>query len=225
MFTRTEAILGKKSMDKLKGAHVVVAGCGGVGSYTVEALIRSGIGKITVIDSDRVDVTNINRQIIATHDTVGKLKVEVAKSRALSINPDVEFFAIPEYIEKDNVSEILPTDADYIVDAIDYVPAKVGIAVFAKQNGIPVISCLGTGKRIDATKFEFCDIYKTEGCPLARKMRYELKKAGIEKLEVIFSKAEVIQTEGIGSLAFVPSVAGLLIAQKVICNIIQEKNK
>ena len=225
MLTRTTAILGKEAMDKLSRAHVVVAGCGGVGSYTVEALIRSGIGKITVIDSDIVDVTNINRQIIATHDTVGKLKVEVAKSRALSINPDVEFLAIPEYIEKDNVSEILPTDADYIVDAIDYVPAKVGLAVFAKDKNIPIISCLGTGKRLDATKFEFCDIYDTQGCPLARKMRTELKKAGIDRLEVIFSKANVIETKGIGSVAFVPSVAGLLIAQKVICNITGEENK
>lgn len=222
MFTRTEAIIGKENTDKLKKSHVVVAGCGGVGSYVLEALVRSGIGKVTVIDADVVDITNINRQLIATHRTVGQAKVDAARERMLDINPNVEYVGIKAMLDKDNISQYLPSDANYIVDAIDCVAAKVGLALFAKDNQTPILTCLGTGKRLDATKFEICDIFETSGCPLARKMRYELKKAGIEKLNVIYSKAKVYETEGIGSVAFVPSVAGLLMAQKVICDIIGE---
>ena len=224
MFTRTEAILGKDNIEKLKNTHVVLAGCGGVGSYVLEALVRTGIGKITVIDGDNVDITNLNRQIIATVSTVGVPKVDAAKKRALDINPVLEFSGIKQFLDRDNIGDILPRDADYIVDAIDHVPAKVGLAVFAKEASVPIITCLGTGKRLDATKFEICDIFETSGCPLARKMRYKVKKAGIEKLCVIYSKSKVYSTEGIGSVAFVPSVAGLLIAQKVICDIIGEEN-
>ena len=222
MFTRIEALFGKEGMQKLKNSHVILCGVGGVGSYTFEALVRSGIGKITIIDGDCVDITNLNRQIIATTQNIGKVKTDVAKERALSINPDIEINGIYRYLTKENIESTLLKDANYIIDAIDFVPAKTGLAIFAKKYEIPIITCLGTGKRIDATKFEFCDIYETSGCPLARKMRYELKKEGIEKLNVLFSKAEVIQTEGIGSVAFVPSVAGLLLAQKVICDITGE---
>lgn len=222
MFTRTEAIIGKENIEKLKNSHVVLAGCGGVGSYALEALVRTGIGKITVIDADCVDITNLNRQIIATNQTIGMPKTEAAKKRALDINPKLEFADKQMFLDRNNIADILPCDADYIIDAVDHVPAKVGLAVFAKQTKTPIISCLGTGKRIDATKFEICDVFETSGCPLARKMRYEIKKAGIDSLCVIYSKAKVYKTDGIGSVAFVPSVAGLLIAQKVICDIIGE---
>lgn len=223
MFTRSEALIGKNNIEKLKRCHVVLCGCGGVGSYTLEALVRSGIGKITLIDSDKVDITNLNRQLIATRNTIGELKTDAALKRAKSINPEIDFTVKTEFLDKDNTQEIIPTDANYIVDAIDFVPAKVSLAKFATDKNIPIISCLGTGKRLDATKFEICDISETSGCPLARKMRYELKKQNIKKLTVLFSKAEVIQTDGIGSIAFVPSVAGLIIAQKVICDLIKEK--
>lgn len=223
MFSRSEALLGKDNLIKLKNSHIVLCGCGGVGSYALEALVRTGIGKITVIDSDKVDITNINRQIIATHDTIGQSKVSVAHMRAVSINPDIEFVEKSDFLTFDNIEEIIPSDANYVIDAIDFVPAKVGLALFSQKTQIPLISCLGTGKRLDATKFEFCDIYKTEGCPLARKMRYELKKYNIKKLTVLISKAEAFKTEGIGSVVFVPAVAGLLLAQKVIHDIIKEK--
>ncbi len=222
MFTRSIALLGNDNINKLKSSHIVLCGCGGVGSYTLEALVRSGIGKITVIDNDKVDISNINRQIIATQNTVGQIKVQIAKERSKSINPDICFIDKCEFLDKDNIENILPYDAHYIIDAIDFIPAKIGLALFAKKHNIPIISCLGTGKRLDATKFEFCDIFKTEGCPLARKMRYELKKEGINKLNVLFSKAKVIPCEGIGSVAYVPSVAGLLLAQKVICDLTGE---
>lgn len=223
MFSRSISILGKENIEKLNRTHIVLCGCGGVGSYTFEALVRTGVGKITVIDSDTVDISNLNRQIIATMDTIGAQKVEVAKLRAISINPEIEIIPVYKHLTADNIDEILPKDADYIVDAIDFVPAKIALALYSQKTGIPIICCLGTGKRIDATKFEICDIFQTSGCPLARKMRYELKKAGITSLTVLFSKAKVIETKGIGSVAFVPSVAGLLIAQKVICDITGEK--
>ncbi len=230
IFTRTSALIGDDGVKKLQKSHIILCGCGGVGSYALEALARIGIGKITVIDNDDVCESNINRQIIALGSTVGMLKTEVARARVSDINPDIEFYGKCEFLTADNVDEIVPKDADYIIDAIDFVPAKVALAVFAKKNNIGIIECLGTGNRLDATKFSIKDIYKTSGCPLARKMRSELKKAGIESLDVLVSDAPVIQPKEllsdkkrtVGSVSFVPSVAGLLCAQYVINKILEK---
>jgi len=229
LYLRTAAIIGDTGINKIKRAHVVLCGCGGVGSYSLEALVRIGIGKVTVIDNDKVSQSNINRQIIALSSTVGKYKTDVAKARALDINPDIDFCDIKEFLTADNVNDIIPKDADFIVDAIDFVPAKVALAVFAKENNIKIIECLGTGNRLDATKFQIKDIYSTSGCPLAKKMRTELKKAGIEKLDVLVSDAPVVKPtqidddgkQTVGSVSFVPSVAGLICAQHVINTILE----
>lgn len=229
IFTRTSALIGDDGVEKLQKSHIVLCGCGGVGSYALEALARIGIGKITVIDNDTVSLSNINRQIIALTSTVGELKTEVAKKRVYDINPDIEFCGKNAFLTADNIDDIIPKDADYIIDAVDFVPAKVALAVFAKKNDISIIECLGTGNRLDATKFCIKDIYKTSGCPLAKKMRSELKKAGIQSLDVLVSDAPVIQPKRflndkkrtVGSVSFVPSVAGLLCAQYVINKILE----
>ncbi len=158
LYLRTRALIGDDGLEKIRKSHIVLCGCGGVGSYALEAFARVGIGKITVVDSDKVSCSNINRQIIALNSTVGKFKTDVAKLRALDINPNIEFNAINEFLTKENISEIIPTDANFIVDAIDFVPAKVALAVFAKKNNINIIVCLGTGNRLDATKFYVTDI-------------------------------------------------------------------
>ena len=230
LYLRTAALVGEDGLEKIKNTHVVICGCGGVGSYALESLIRIGVGEITVIDNDKVSSSNINRQIIALNSTVGMYKTDVAKSRAVDINPNVRFNAVNEFLTADNIDSILPIDADYIVDAIDFVPAKVGLAVFAKKNSIKIIECLGTGNRLDATKFCIKDIYSTSGCPLAKKMRTELKKAGVEKLDVLVSDAPIIKPnqfdddgkKTVGSVSFVPSVAGLICAQYVINNILEK---
>lgn len=226
-FSRTISLLGQKNFNKLQNSHIILCGVGGVGSYVLEALVRSGIGKITVIDNDTVSYSNINRQLIATVDTVGMDKTQVAYERAKSINPDVECNTVKKFLDKDNVPEILPRDADYIVDAIDFVPAKIALACFAQKYNIPLLSCLGTGNRLDSTTFEICDVFSTSGCPLARKMRYELKRAGVTGLEVLYSKADTVKCNDVfedgkktvGSVAFVPSVAGLMMAQHIILKI------
>lgn len=233
IFTRTKALIGEKGFSRLSCAHVLLCGCGGVGSYTLEALVRAGIGKITVIDSDTVDITNLNRQIIATYDTIGMPKTAAAEKRALSVNPKLDFSSINVFLDKYNISDTLPCNIDYIVDAIDFVPAKVALARYAQDKHIPIISCLGTGNRLDASRFRICDIYGTSGCPLARKMRYELKRAGVERLTVLHSDAKIIQPESnfdsgkgtVGSISYVPSAAGLLIAQHVITQLLKEIQK
>lgn len=232
IFSRTISLIGEDFFNTLKKSHIIICGCGGVGSYTLEALVRTGIGEITVIDNDIVSASNINRQIIATHSSVGQFKVEIARQRMLDINPDVIFHSKQEFITPQNVNCILNSTADYIIDAIDFVPAKVAIAQFSKANNIPLLSCLGTGNRLDATKFEIKDIYSTSGCPLARKMRHELKKVNVESLDVLISNAPAVKNQiefedgkrYVGSIAYVPSVAGLLSAQYVI-NKILEKHK
>ena len=229
LYLRTHALIGDDGIKKIKNAHIVLCGCGGVGSYTLEALVRVGIGKITVIDNDKVSPSNLNRQIIALNSTIGCLKTDIAKSRALDINPNIDFTAKNVFLNENNIEQTIPKDADFIIDAIDFVPAKVGLAVFAKKHGLNLIECLGTGNRLDATKFSIKDIYSTSGCPLAKKMRVELKKAGIEKLDVLVSDAPVIKPSQIndsgkktvGSISFVPSVAGLICAQYVINKILE----
>ena len=235
-FVRTEMLLGADAMDKLKNAYVAVFGIGGVGGYVVEALARSGVGKFDLIDNDTVALSNINRQIIATHSTVGKYKVDVMKERILDINPKAEVNVYKCFYLPENADEFDFTKYSYIVDAIDTVTAKLELIVRAKAAGVPIISSMGTGNKLDPTQLEVTDIYKTSVCPLARVMRTELKKRGIQKLKVVYSKEQPMKvqkkdTEKInsentgrikdvpGSVAFVPSVAGLIIAGVVMNDI------
>lgn len=232
-FVRTQMLLGAETMEKLQNAHIAVFGVGGVGGYVVEALARSGVGKFDLIDNDTVALSNINRQIIATHSSVGKYKVDVMKERILDINPDAEVTVHKCFFLPENSRDFEFKKYTYIVDAIDTVTAKLELIVRADEVGVPIISSMGTGNKLDPTRLEISDIYKTEMCPLARVMRTELKKRGIKKLKVVYSKEQPIKRakndkEQItlentgrikdvpGSVAFVPSVAGLIIAGQVI---------
>ena len=232
-FVRTQMLLGAETMEKLQNAHIAVFGVGGVGGYVVEALARSGVGKFDLIDNDTVALSNINRQIIATHSSVGKYKVDVMKERILDINPKVEVNVHKCFYLPENSRDFEFKKYTYIVDAIDTVTAKLELIVRADEAGVPIISSMGTGNKLDPTRLEISDIYKTEVCPLARVMRTELKKRGIKKLKVVYSKEQPIKRakndkEQItlentgrikdvpGSVAFVPSVAGLIIAGQVI---------
>lgn len=228
IFERTELLIGKENVEKLSSSNVAVFGAGGVGSYTVEALVRGGIGHISVFDGDCVAQSNINRQLIATSDTIGKDKVTVAKERSLKINPDIDFHAEKIFFSKENADLMDFSKFDYIVDAIDTVSSKLLLIEKAKAENIPIISCMGTGNKLDPTKFEITDISKTSVCPLARVMRYELKKRGIKNVKVLYSKEEPVKTNLFensksvpGSISFVPSVAGLIIAGEVIKDIIK----
>lgn len=241
-FSRTELLLGKEAMEKLKNARVAVFGVGGVGGYTVEALVRSGVGTIDIIDDDKVCLTNLNRQIIATGKTVGRYKVEVMKERILEINPNAvvhthQCFFLPENSDSFDFSQY-----SYVVDAVDTVTAKIALVMKAQEAGVPIISSMGAGNKLNPAAFEVADIYKTSVCPLAKVMRRELKKRGVKKLKVVYSKEEPLTPkEDIenscrencicppeaghkcterraipGSVAFVPSVAGLIIAGEVV---------
>ena len=220
-FSRTELLFGKKAMERLSSSRVAVFGIGGVVGFTVEALARSGVGAIDLIDHDKVCLTNINRQIIATHKTVGKYKVDAAAERILEINPDCKVTAHKIFYMPDTQDGFDFSPFDYIVDAIDTVTGKLLIAENAVECGVPVISCMGAGNKLDPTAFEVADIFETSVCPLAKVMRRELKKRGIERLKVVYSKEEPkkpVATEPRvpASNAFVPSVAGLIIAGEVI---------
>lgn len=220
-FLRTELLFGKKAMERLSSARVAVFGIGGVGGFTVEALARSGVGAIDLIDHDKVCLTNINRQIIATHKTVGKYKVDAAAERILEINPDCKVTAHKIFYMPDTQDGFDLSPFDYIVDATDTVTGKLLIAENAVKCGVPVISCMGAGNKLDPSAFEVADIFETSVCPLAKVMRRELKKRGIERLKVVYSKEEPkkpVATEARvpASNAFVPSVAGLIIAGEVI---------
>lgn len=241
-FSRTQLLFGKEAMEKLSGSRVAVFGIGGVGGYTVEALVRSGVGAIDLIDDDKVCLTNLNRQIIATRSTIGKYKVDVMKERILDINPKVEVnvhkcFYLPETKDEFDFSQY-----SYVVDAVDTVTAKIEIIMRAKAADVPVISCMGAGNKLDASAFQVADIYKTKMCPLAKVMRRELKARGIKKLKVVYSEEKPVrpledmsiscrqhcvcppgtarkctQRRDIpGSIAFVPSVAGLILAGEVV---------
>ena len=226
-FCRTEYLIGKDAVEKLKNSKVAGFGIGGVGSYVVEALVRAGVGNFILVDKDTVSVTNINRQLIATHDTVGKYKVDVAKERILSINPNANVQTYAEFFMPGN-STILDDSIDYIVDAIDTVTAKIELIMQAQKLNIPIISSMGTGNKLDPTRFEITDIYKTSVCPLAKVMRKELKARNIDKLKVLYSKEEPIKTNIVdengkavpASISFVPSVAGLVIAGEVIKDLV-----
>lgn len=215
---RTQKLIGIDALNKLKSAKVAVFGIGGVGGFTVEALARCGIGKIDLIDHDTVSVTNINRQIIATHETVGQLKVDVMKKRILSINPEANVGTFAEFYLPDTSFDF--SQYNYVVDAVDTVTAKIDIIMKCKEAGTPIISSMGTGNKINPAMFEITDIYKTKVCPLARVMRKELKKRGIKSLKVVYSPEEMLVTERIpASISFIPSVAGLLIAGEVVRDI------
>ena len=223
--SRTELIIGKDALRRLQNSKVAVFGIGGVGSFVVEGLVRAGVGKIVLVDKDEVDITNLNRQIIATHKTIGKSKVEVAKERILNINPNVEVEVYKEFFLPETEG-IIDKTLDYIVDCVDTVTAKIELVVRANKLSIPIISAMGTGNKLDPTKFEVTDIYKTSVCPLAKVMRKELKARNISKLKVVYSKEEPIKQNGNkkqvpGSISFVPSVAGLIIAGEVIKNLIE----
>mgnify|MGYP001090844502 FL=1 len=191
-FSRTELLIGKDSLEKLKNAKVAIFGIGGVGSYVLEGLVRAGVGNFVLVDKDDVDITNINRQIIATTSTIGKPKVEVAKSRALDINPDINIQIYKEFFTPETKG-IVDKSLTYIVDAVDNVTAKIELAVRADMLNIPIISSMGTGNKLDNTRFEITDISKTSVCPLAKVIRKELRKRNIKKLKVVYSKEEPIK--------------------------------
>lgn len=219
-FIRTRRLLGDTAMDKLKNARVAVFGVGGVGGYVVEALVRSGIGEIDMFDNDTVAESNINRQIIATTETIGRLKVDVAKERALLINPDIKVNSHNCFYMPDNADNYNLSEYSYIVDAIDTVTAKIELIKRAKALDVPIISSMGTGNKLDASMLEVTDIKKTEMCPLARTMRRELKNRGITSLKVVYSKEKpIVPDDGErtpASVAFVPAAAGLMIAGEVV---------
>jgi tRNA threonylcarbamoyladenosine dehydratase len=243
--SRTELLIGSEGLEKLKNSTVVVFGLGGVGSFTCEALVRAGVGHLILIDDDTVCLTNLNRQIHATFDTIGKTKVELLKERALKINPQCKVEIHQTFVKEDNISDIIPLNADYVVDAIDTVSSKIALVLWCKEYNIDIISCMGTGNKLDPTQFKVTDIYNTKICPLAKVMRYELRKRGVETLKVLFSeeipmkpKLEEVITckEGCvctggtkkctskrqipGSISFVPPVAGMIIGGEVIKDII-----
>lgn len=237
-FARTQLLLGADGMKKLKNARVAVFGVGGVGGYVAEALARSGVGAIDLIDKDVVSVSNINRQIIALHSTVGKNKVDVMKERILDINPSCLVTMHNLFYHKETSDQFDFSLYDYIVDAIDTVSAKLELVQRANDRNIPIISSMGAGNKLDPTRFEVADIYKTSVCPLARVMRRELKKRGIKKLKVVYSKEEALtpiydeenayEDKGSvagrpapGSVSFVPSVAGLIIAGEVVKDLVK----
>lgn len=228
-FSRTELLIGNEGIKKLQEAKVAIFGIGGVGSFVVEALARAGVGNFILVDKDTIDLTNLNRQIIATTKTIGKPKVEAAKDRILDINPNAKVEIFQEFFMPDSKG-ILDEKVDYIIDAVDTVTAKIELVIRAHRLNIPIISCMGTGNKLDPTRFEVVDIYDTIVCPLAKVMRKELKNRGIEKLKVVYSKEEPIHVkqninEGKqvpGSISFVPSVAGLIVAGEVIKDIINK---
>ena len=245
-FSRTELLIGKESIEKQQKSKVAVFGIGGVGSFVVEGLVRAGVGNFILVDNDEVSLTNLNRQIIATNKTIGKPKVEVAKERIFEINSNAKVQVIQEFFMPDS-KDIFDENIDYIVDCIDTVTAKIELVMRANKLNIPIISSMGTGNKLDPTRFEVADIYKTSVCPLAKVMRKELKARGVKNLKVVYSKEEPIKLDKIlessckkqeidssetvrkcksnsqvpGSISFVPSVAGLIIAGEVIKDIIK----
>lgn len=228
---RTELLLGEEAVERLKNSRVAVFGVGGVGGYVAEALARTGVGTFDLIDKDTVSVSNINRQIIATHSTVGRVKVEVMKERILEINPEAEVHIHKCFFLPENASEFDFSKYSYVVDAVDTVTAKIQLVIQAQKAGVPIISSMGAGNKLDPSKFEVTDIYKTSVCPLARVMRRELKKRDVKHLKVVYStekalepKFDLSEKEGRravpGSVAFVPYAAGLIAAGEVINDLI-----
>lgn len=223
-FTRTESLIGKDSLEKLFKSRIAVFGIGGVGSYVIEALARAGIGALDLIDNDIINITNINRQLIALNSTIGEAKVEIAKKRILDINPNAQVTIYKKFFSPENSNEFDFSKYDYIIDAIDSVTGKIELIIKSQESKIPIISSMGTGNKLHPEMFEITDIYKTSVCPLAKVMRTELKKRGIKKLKVVYSKEIPIKQTGQRiptSISFVPATAGLIIAGEVINDLIQ----
>ncbi|MGL5647116.1 MAG: tRNA threonylcarbamoyladenosine dehydratase [Clostridium sp.] len=236
--TRTELVIGSEGLNRLRNSKVVIFGVGGVGGFATEALVRAGIGEIVIVDNDTVDITNLNRQIIATYDTVGKVKVDVMKERIESINKDCKITTFMEFVTPDNIEMFLDDSVDYVVDAIDTVTAKIALAKYCYENDIKIMSSMGTGNKMNPTMFQVSDVHKTKVCPLAKVMRSELKKRGVKKLKVVYSEeipvkpniemvSEIVKgtkkRQTPGSMSFVPPVAGMIIASEVVKDIIKEK--
>ncbi|MDD4568813.1 MAG: tRNA threonylcarbamoyladenosine dehydratase [Tepidanaerobacteraceae bacterium] len=241
IFSRTEMLIGKDCMEILKKSQVAVIGIGGVGSFTVEALARAGIGTLILVDADIICPSNINRQIHALHSTIGLPKVDVMKDRILDINPDAKVIGIQEFYSSKNATDILTRHFDYLVDAIDSLMSKVDLIMNCKKLNIPVVSAMGAGNKIDSTKLEVTDISCTSVCPMARKVRKELRKNGIENgVKVVYSterplknvsksgiyyhknnKPDILKKDTLGSISFVPSVMGLIIANEVVCDLLK----
>ena len=250
-FSRTELLIGKDGEAKLKNAKIAVFGVGGVGSFVVEGLVRAGVGNIVIIDDDKICLTNLNRQIMATRKTIGKYKVDVMKERILEINPDANVETYQEFYMPDSDTKIITDDLSYVADCVDTVTAKIEIIMKCKEVNVPVMSAMGTGNKLDPTRFEITDIYKTSICPLAKVMRKELRKRNVDSLKVIYSKEEPIvpvseaesscktncicppgtkrkcsiRNQVPGSISFVPSVAGLMIAGEIIKDILKSIDK
>ena len=229
--SRTAMLVGELALEKIKSSRVAVFGLGGVGGHVTEALARVGVGGLDIFDSDTVSESNINRQIIATYETLGQYKTDAFEKRILSINPDCKVEKHTVFVTRESAEEIDFSKYDYVVDAIDTTSAKIAIAERCAALGVPLIASMGTGNKLDASKFEITDIFKTSVCPLARVMRTELKKRGIKKLKVLYSKEEPIKTGAQdpeskkpipASISFVPSVAGLLIAGEVVRDLIEK---
>ena len=226
-FCRTELLVGEEGIAKLHNSKVIVFGIGGVGSFVVEALTRAGVGNLILVDNDTICISNINRQIHARQSTIGMIKVEAMKERVISINPNCNVEAKQVFITAENISEIIPSDVDYVVDAIDTVTSKLALAEYCYKNNINIISSMGTGNKIDPTQFRVSDVFKTKVCPLAKVMRKELSVRGIKHLKVVYSKEtpkrfnndETLRRTP-ASIAFVPSVAGLIIAGEVVKDLI-----
>ncbi|MDD3653641.1 MAG: tRNA threonylcarbamoyladenosine dehydratase [Desulfotomaculaceae bacterium] len=245
-FSRTELLIGKKALEKLSRSKIAIFGLGGVGTYAAEGLARAGIGRFVLVDHDRICLTNINRQLHATIKTVGKPKVEVMRERILDINPGAEVIASQVFYTPECAPELVRQEYDYIIDAIDTVTSKIDLILNARRQGIPIISCMGAGNKLDPTKFQITDIYDTSVCPLARVMRRELRKRGVTSLKVVYSQEEPLKPRDYndsncrhdcirpesagksrticrqvpGSISFVPSVAGLLMAAEVVKDLI-----
>lgn len=247
-FSRTELLIKSEGIEKLQNSKIAIFGIGGVGSFVVEGLVRAGVGNFVLIDDDKICLTNLNRQIIATRKTIGKFKVDVAKERILEINPDAKVETYQEFYMPDSKTNIINEDLDYVIDCVDTITAKIEIIEQCKKLSIPVISSMGTGNKLDPSRFEITDIFKTSICPLAKVMRKELKKRNIDNLKVIYSKEEpikiddnsnsscktncicppgtkrkcTIRNQVPGSISFVPSVAGLMMAGEVVRDIIKK---
>lgn len=241
-FSRTALLLGEEAMGRLSQARVAVFGIGGVGGYVCEALVRSGIGAFDLVDNDTVCLSNLNRQIIATHQTIGRHKTDVMRERMLAINPEADVRLHRRFFLPENADEFPFAEYDYIVDAVDTVTAKIELAMRAQENKVPIISSMGAGNKLDGSRFQVADIYKTKVCPLAKVMRRELKKRGVRKLKVVYSEEQPVMprsgkgAEGVcppeteaagrrslpGSVSFVPSVAGLIIAGEVVKDLAQD---
>jgi len=245
LFVRTELLIGEGAINTLRKSKVVVFGVGGVGSFVVEALVRAGVGKLVLVDNDTVAESNINRQIIATTKTIDRPKVEIAKERVLEINPECEVTIFQTFVNENNISDIVTEDVDYVVDAIDTVSSKIALVIYCKEHNIKIISSMGTGNKLDPTQFRIADLSKTKVCPLAKVMRCELRKRGVDKLKVLYSEEEprkpmiseetkaveaatqkddgvirVTKRQTPGSISFVPPVAGMIIGGEVIKDLI-----